>query len=318
MWRAGGHAMIRVYAGGIAAMRRLLAGSASLALLLAAPASATDWDSVGGWDVYEVDATRCVVGRVFPEAGGATFGIIMSVHGDTRVFATSGGWSARTGDKLEARVGLDGAILMAGPATGIEQNDRRGFVTAAGPSFMDRFATAKRLTVQLGVDGRSQTLALAGSAGGLAQGRRCLDNLREERARPGLTAPFAARGAPTSAPPRMSGASATTAFGTPPRPAVAASPAVPRGARSSWIEADDYPAAALRSAQEGTVTVKLAISSSGGVAGCDILRSSGSSALDETTCRMIQRRARYRPAFDHDGRPVASFDRHTVRWTLPD
>lgn len=306
-------------------MKYLRAGTGTLALLLAAaPASATDWDSVGGWDVYEVDATRCVVGRVFAEAGGATFGIIIGIDGDTRVFATNGGWKARTGERIEARVGLDGAILIAGPSVGIEQNDRRGFVTAAGPSFIARFAAAKQLSIQLGVEGRPATLGLTGSAGGLAQGRRCVDNLRDERAQPRAANPVMAQRAPTpspvgyAAPYRTATPMQRMAFNAPPRRAVAASPAVPQGSRASWIEADDYPAAALRSAQEGTVTVELAIASNGGVAGCGVVRSSGSSALDQTTCRVIQRRARYRPATGFDGRPIASFDRHTVRWTLPD
>lgn len=299
-------------------MSNWIAASGSIALLLAAPVAATDWDSVGGWDVHEVDATRCVVGRVFDEAGGATFGIIMSVDGDARVFATSPGWTAQTGQKLEARVGLDGAILIAGPSVGLEQNARQGFVTAAGASFVERFSGARQLTVQLGVGGRADTLPLTGSAAGLAQGRRCVDNLREERARPDLRSPIVAR-RDIPPPPRTSfGSPVRMAVSAPTRPFLPARPAVPRGGKSSWIAADDYPASALRLAQEGAVTVSLAINTNGNVAGCDVVRSSGSAALDDTTCRMIQRRARYRPAIDGGGRPVPGIDRHTVRWTLPD
>ena len=46
--------------------------------------------------------------------------------------------------------------------------------------------------------------------------------------------------------------------------------------------------------------------------------SSGSTALDNATCNIIRRRARYTPAQDQAGNPVAGSDSTRIRWELPD
>jgi protein TonB len=46
--------------------------------------------------------------------------------------------------------------------------------------------------------------------------------------------------------------------------------------------------------------------------------SSGSSALDQATCRLLSRRARYTPAKDSSGNPVADTDAGSIRWVLPE
>lgn len=298
------------------AVRNIFANRASRGLILAAffgatPVAATDWDSVAGWDVYEVDAKRCVVGRVFAE-GPTTFGIILSVDGETRVFATRAGWSTRAGAAVPARIALDGQALSTGSSVGIEQSDNRGFVAAAPAGFLDRFAVATQLGLTTAPGQASNTLRLTGAAAGLAQGRRCLDNLREEARIPPASA---------GAVPRTTALRTTRTAGR--APALASSPrkiasrAMPRKPRSTWVTTDDYPDAALRAEEEGSVTVKLAIDRGGEVAGCDVVRSSGSAALDTATCRTVQRRARYQPATDQSGQPVDATDNHTVRWSLP-
>jgi periplasmic protein TonB len=60
----------------------------------------------------------------------------------------------------------------------------------------------------------------------------------------------------------------------------------------------DYPRSALRMGIEGTVTVRFA-------------------ELDQTTCRLIQRRFEYRPARDAAGRPVPQELIKTYDWWLP-
>ena len=65
----------------------------------------------------------------------------------------------------------------------------------------------------------------------------------------------------------------------------------------------DYPRAA--SPAEGWVYVRFTVDASGRARGCRIDRSSGSALLDATTCRLIERRFRYRPARDASGRATA-------------
>lgn len=75
---------------------------------------------------------------------------------------------------------------------------------------------------------------------------------------------------------------------------------------SGHIGRDDYPASAVRVRGTGTVYLRFTVAPSGRVSDCDVTRSSGNAALDETTCRLIIRRFRYRPARDGTGRPIAA------------
>jgi len=70
------------------------------------------------------------------------------------------------------------------------------------------------------------------------------------------------------------------------------------------IEDRDYPRAARRARIEGTVYVRFTVGTDGRAHGCAVIRSSGDADLDDTTCDLIERRYRYRPALDAEGRPV--------------
>jgi protein TonB len=72
------------------------------------------------------------------------------------------------------------------------------------------------------------------------------------------------------------------------------------------FSADDYPASAQANGEEGTVQAKLTVSASGRVSGCEIVRSSGHKSLDDATCRILERRARFTPARAADGQAIAS------------
>jgi protein TonB len=79
----------------------------------------------------------------------------------------------------------------------------------------------------------------------------------------------------------------------------------------------DYPEAALRAREEGTVELQLVVAPQGRVTGCTILKSSGSFVLDSSSCRLLVRRARFWPALDREGTPIASTFRHMLKWRLP-
>jgi periplasmic protein TonB len=80
---------------------------------------------------------------------------------------------------------------------------------------------------------------------------------------------------------------------------------------------DDYPAAAEGTGAHGTVRFTLTIDPSGRVVGCTIVHSSGSAVLDEATCKIMTRRARYTPAMDSNGQPVAGTITQDVVWKAP-
>jgi protein TonB len=109
----------------------------------------------------------------------------------------------------------------------------------------------------------------------------------------------------------------------PPRP-VPAPPAPrivpPQRARanlSSYFSEDDYPPGALRNNEQGTTGFSLTVGTSGRVEACTVTSSSGSSALDQATCRILRNRARYTPARDENGNPASGRDQGRVTWRLP-
>ena len=89
------------------------------------------------------------------------------------------------------------------------------------------------------------------------------------------------------------------------------------GGTTGLLRADDYPSEALRLGQQGTVRVRLKVSAGGRVTGCNILQSAGPS-LDRATCKILQERARFKPATSISGEAIESeFDAPPIHWRLP-
>ncbi|MGJ3626441.1 energy transducer TonB [Sphingomonas sp. MMS24-JH45] len=102
----------------------------------------------------------------------------------------------------------------------------------------------------------------------------------------------------------------------PPAPSLAVGAEV-RGDRTAWFGTDDYPPSAIRAEEEGTVAVALGIGGDSRVTSCRVTASSGSSALDQVTCRLYQKRARFTPARDAGGATIAASYSDRVVWRLP-
>jgi protein TonB len=79
------------------------------------------------------------------------------------------------------------------------------------------------------------------------------------------------------------------------------------------IKDKDYPRGAGEAGAGGIVAVRYTVQTNGRATDCVVTRSSGRADLDETTCRLIEQRFRYKPATDRAGRPVPStvVERHT-------
>lgn len=86
-------------------------------------------------------------------------------------------------------------------------------------------------------------------------------------------------------------------------------------AEASWLSDADYPEGVIRRTDAGTVRALLTIGIDGRVSDCKIVRSSGAAILDETTCRLVKRRARFHPAIDADGKPVPDVYLYSRTWT---
>jgi protein TonB len=80
------------------------------------------------------------------------------------------------------------------------------------------------------------------------------------------------------------------------------------GSAAQWISGglrdEDYPREALRGGMQGRVTVRFTVQVNGRIRDCQVVASSGSPMLDQTTCRLLTRRLRFRPATDSTGRPI--------------
>ena len=123
-----------------------------------------------------------------------------------------------------------------------------------------------------------------------------------------------------SAPPPMLTPTAPPAPPTPPAPPPPprrVEPARARANLASYVSNDDYPASAIRAEEQGTTGFTLTVGPDGHVTNCSITSSSGSSALDQTTCRLMRSRARFTPAHDEQGNPTSDTVSNRIRWVLP-
>lgn len=90
------------------------------------------------------------------------------------------------------------------------------------------------------------------------------------------------------------------------------------GDELSWFSADDYPRESLRRDEQGTVTVRWTIGVDGRVSECHAAQSSGFPRLDAVSCEVLVKRARYYPARNAQGQPIASTRQRRITWRLPE
>jgi protein TonB len=103
----------------------------------------------------------------------------------------------------------------------------------------------------------------------------------------------------------------------PPPPRKVQSAQSAKGDLRTLFSADDYPASAQAAGAEGTSQAEITIGPTGQVVGCNITRSSGNSALDQATCNIIRRRAKFTPARDSNGNPTTdTLTTPPITWRL--
>jgi protein TonB len=102
----------------------------------------------------------------------------------------------------------------------------------------------------------------------------------------------------------------------PPPPPHLVQPARARANLASLVSDDDYPASAVAAGQEGRTGFRLDIGPDGRVTNCTVTSSSGSSILDQATCRIMRSRARFTPAHDSNGNAVSDSHDDAITWRL--
>jgi protein TonB len=85
-----------------------------------------------------------------------------------------------------------------------------------------------------------------------------------------------------------------------------------------WVTTSDYPRIAIKREEQGIARFSVKIDARGKATDCSIVRSSGSTALDEATCKNVLKRARFEPATDKYGAKVSGTYSNSVNWVLPE
>lgn len=87
---------------------------------------------------------------------------------------------------------------------------------------------------------------------------------------------------------------------------------------ASWAAKiqENYPAHLLRAEQQGTVAVRLTVNKEGRASFCEVTGYSGPASFNETACLQLLRHARFDPARDASGAPVAAFYSTRITYKL--
>jgi TonB family protein len=88
----------------------------------------------------------------------------------------------------------------------------------------------------------------------------------------------------------------------------------PQANMARVFSTNDYPEEALRKGLGGTVGTLVWVEATGLVSSCEVVESTAAPVLDKTTCDIITRRLRFKPAMDAAGRAVRAPDFGRVRW----
>ena len=94
-------------------------------------------------------------------------------------------------------------------------------------------------------------------------------------------------------------------------------PARAKANLASYVSDADYPASAQRNEEQGTTRFRLSVGPDGRVTECTVTGSSGSSALDAATCRIMKSRARFEAARDSSGNKTSDTVSSAIKWVLP-
>lgn len=104
----------------------------------------------------------------------------------------------------------------------------------------------------------------------------------------------------------------------PAEPVRTVKPARAKANLASYVSDEDYPGSAVRNEEQGTTRFRLGVGPNGHVTECSVVGSSGSSALDSATCRLMRQRARFTPARNSAGEPTSDTVTSAIRWVLPE
>ena len=93
-------------------------------------------------------------------------------------------------------------------------------------------------------------------------------------------------------------------------------PPVPTNNPAKWITTNDYPKRMLREGLSDQVDFRLTIDATGKPTDCSVLTMEARPEFIKVTCDKLMQRARFEPALDAKGKPVASLYVSSVVWVI--
>lgn len=92
---------------------------------------------------------------------------------------------------------------------------------------------------------------------------------------------------------------------------------VPVGRPGNWATSEDYPKGALAKGASAIVRFRMMVGADGVPTQCFVQQATMSPEFIKLTCDILMKRARFSPALDATGKPVASYYTNSVRWLAP-
>lgn len=289
-------------------MRRWLSIAALFGAFGSAPALAEGNGSYlsGGWGISRGEDS-CSMHMSFEGPGETEFILEKDSGGQLVTLIENDNWSAKEGDRYVVNYHVNGSVYTDDAAIGTNSNGKGGFVSGQPAEFEKDLGKGASLLVYLGSQ-LVTNLSLKGTRVALDSVNQCLVVVKKQLA---LKAKDEKRwnGFPTDP------------FAKLPPDAVSGlrknAGATPIVNPAWWTTTNDYPLRALREEREGTASYIVGVGVDGRVKSCQIIKSSGSSDLDEATCSNVVRRARFNPATDQDGKPIDGSWTGSATWIIP-
>ncbi|MFT5329356.1 MAG: TonB family protein [Parasphingorhabdus sp.] len=91
----------------------------------------------------------------------------------------------------------------------------------------------------------------------------------------------------------------------------------PDGNPGRWVNTNDYPRGMLAKGKEAIVHFRMSVDDKGDPTACNIQQSTRPKDFDDVVCRSLMKRAKFTPARDQQGKPIASYYRNSVRFRIP-
>ena len=93
--------------------------------------------------------------------------------------------------------------------------------------------------------------------------------------------------------------------------------AIPANSPTTWVSTSDIPSKSVSTMHTGLIRFRLDIAPTGKPVGCKVLYRTNPDEFSDLSCKLLLKRARFKPALDAQGKPVKSFYINSIQWMAP-